>query len=96
MRDEIERSLAQTYRRLTYAGALLMAAGWVWHLIRGDQMNWLINLGIGLLLLTPLAALAHLAWLAKERDRLAARYSWIALVLLGVAVLVGLAIQGVR
>jgi len=96
MRGEIEQSLAQTYRRLTYASALLMALGWVWHLIRGDQTNWLINLGIGLLLLTPLAALAHLAWLAKERDRLAARYSWIALALLGVAVLVGLAIQGVR
>lgn len=96
MRSEIEQSLAQTYRRLTYASALLMAAGWVWHLARGDTTNWLINLGLGLLLLTPLVALAHLAWLAKERDRRAARYSWMALVLLGVAVLIGLAIQGLR
>lgn len=96
MRSEIEQSLAQTYRRLTYASVLLMTVGWGWHLMRGDQTNWLINLGLGLLLLTPLAALAHLAWLAKERDRLAARYSWMALVLLGVAVLIGLALQGLR
>ncbi len=96
MRGEIEQSLAQTYRRLTYASALVMAVGWVWHLIRGDERNWLIDAGLGLLLLTPLLALAHLAWLAKERDKLAARYSWIALALLGVAVLIGLLIQRLR
>lgn len=96
MRGEIEQSLAQTYRRLTYTSALLMAVGWVWHLMRGDETNWLINLGLGLLLLTPLAALAHLAWLAKECDRLTARYSWMALALLSVAVLLGLVIQGLR
>jgi hypothetical protein len=33
---EIEQSLAQTYRRLTYASAVLMALGWVWHVLRGD------------------------------------------------------------
>ncbi len=96
MRGEIEQSLAQTYRRLTYVSALVMAIGWVWHLIRGDERNWLIDAGLGLLLLTPLLALAHLAWLAKERDWLAARYSWIALALLGVAVLIGLLIQRLR
>lgn len=73
-----------------------MAIGWVWHLIRGDERNWLIDAGLGLLLLTPLLALAHLAWLAKERDSLAARYSWIALTLLALAVLIGVIIQGLR
>ncbi|MFN3689487.1 MAG: hypothetical protein ACK4UU_01025 [Fimbriimonadales bacterium] len=96
MRGEIEQSLAHTYRRLTYASALVMAVGWVWHLARGDQRNLLIDLGLGLLLLTPLLALAHLAWLARERDPLAARYSLIALLLLGVAVLVGVGIQHLR
>ncbi|MCX7993999.1 MAG: hypothetical protein N2651_10075 [Fimbriimonadales bacterium] len=96
MRGEIEQSLAQTYRRLTYASALVMAVGWIWHLIRGDRTNWLIDAGVGLLLLTPLLALAHLAWLAKERDSLAARYSWIALALLGMAVVLGLLIQRLR
>ncbi|MCX7926209.1 MAG: hypothetical protein N2554_10425 [Fimbriimonadales bacterium] len=96
MRGEIEHSLAQTYRRLTYASALVMAIGWLWHLARGDERNWVIDAGVGLLLLTPLLALAHLAWLAKERDRLAARYSWIALTLLGFAVLLGLLIERLR
>lgn len=96
MRGEIEWSLAQTYRRLTYASAAVMAAGWVWHLIRGDETNWVINLGIGLLLLTPLLALAHLAVLVGARDRLAARYSWIALALLAAAVAVGLLLQTER
>lgn len=94
VRGEIEQSLAQTYRRLTYLSALIMTIGWVWHLISGDERNWVIDMGLGLLLLTPLLALAHLAWLAKERDRLAARYSWIALALLALAVLVGVSIQG--
>jgi uncharacterized membrane protein len=67
-----------------------MALGWAWHVLRGDQTNWLITLGLGLLLLTPLLALAHLAWLAKPLDRLAARYSIIALLLLALAVLIGL------
>lgn len=96
VRGELERSLAQTYRRLTYASALVMAVGWGWHLMRGDQRNLLIDAGLGLLLLTPLLALAHLAWLAKERDPLAARYSLLALLLLSVAVLVGVGIQQVR
>ncbi len=96
MRGEIEQSVAQTYRRLTYLSALMMAMGWAWHLMRGDERNWLIDAGLGLLLLTPLLALAHLAWLARERDRLAARYGWIALALLALAVLIGLLIQGLR
>lgn len=96
MRGDIERSVARTYRGLTFASALLMAAGWIWHLIRGDQTNWIINAGIGLLLLTPLLALAHLAWLAHAQDRLAARYSWIALALLTVAVAIGLLLQPKR
>jgi uncharacterized membrane protein len=87
---EVEQSLALSYRRLTHASAALMALGWVWHALRGDQTNWLITLGLGLLLLTPLLALAHLAWLAKSLDRLAARYSIIALLLLALAVLIGL------
>ena len=93
---EIEQSLAQTYRRLTYASAVLMALGWVWHVLRGDQTNWLITLGLGLLLLTPLLALAHLAWLAKPMDRLAARYSVVALILLALAVLIGLLLERLR
>lgn len=93
---EIEQSLAQTYRRLTYASAVLMAVGWVWHVLRGDATNWLITLGLGLMLLTPLIALAHLAWLAKPMDRLASRYSIIALILLALAVLVGLALGRTR
>jgi uncharacterized membrane protein len=93
---EIEQSLAQTYRRLTYASAVLMAVGWLWHVLRGDATNWLITLGLGLLLLTPLLALAHLAWLAKPLDRLAARYSIIALLLLALAVLIGLLLEHTR
>ncbi len=93
---EIEQSLAQTYRRLTYTSAVLMAVGWVWHVLRGDQTNWLITLGLGLMLLTPLIALAHLAWLAKLLDRLAARYSIISLILLALAVLVGLLLEQMR
>ncbi len=93
---EIEQSLAQTYRRLTYTSAVLMAVGWVWHVLRGDQTNWLITLGLGLMLLTPLIALAHLAWLAKPLDRLAARYSIVALILLALAVLVGLVLGRTR
>jgi uncharacterized membrane protein len=93
---EIEQSLAQTYRRLTYTSAVLMAVGWVWHVLRGDQTNWLITLGLGLMLLTPLIALAHLAWLAKPVERLAARYSIISLILLALAVLVGLLLERMR
>jgi predicted tellurium resistance membrane protein TerC len=93
---EIEQSLAQTYRRLTYTSAVLMAVGWVWHVLRGDQTNWLITLGLGLMLLTPLIALAHLAWLAKPVERLAARYSIVALILLSLAVLVGLVLGRTR
>lgn len=93
---EIEQSLAQTYRRLTYTSAVLMAVGWVWHVLRGDQTNWLITLGLGLMLLTPLIALAHLAWLAKPVERLAARYSIVALILLALAVLVGLVLGRTR
>ncbi len=85
-----------TYRRLTYASAGLMALGWAWHLARGDQTNWLITLGLGLLLLTPLLALAHLAWLAKPLDSLTARYSGIALLLLTLAVLIGLLLERTR
>ncbi|GIV11307.1 MAG: hypothetical protein KatS3mg020_0798 [Fimbriimonadales bacterium] len=96
MQREIEQSLALTYKRLTYASAFLMAIGWAWHIVREDRGNWLIDAGLGLLLLTPLLALAHLAWLAKERDRLTSRYSWIALALLALAVLMGLIIQGLR
>ncbi|MCS7190302.1 MAG: hypothetical protein NZ843_01725 [Fimbriimonadales bacterium] len=96
MRGEIEQTVARTYRGLTLASALLMAAGWIWHLLRGDQTNWVINAGIGLLLLTPLLALAHLAWLVRARDRVAARYSWIALALLTVAVIIGLLLQPKR
>jgi predicted tellurium resistance membrane protein TerC len=93
---EIEQSLAQTYRRLTYTSAVLMAVGWVWHVLRGDQTNWLITLGLGLMLLTPLIALAHLAWLAKPVEQLAARYSIVALILLALAVLVGLVLGRTR
>lgn len=93
---EVEQSLAITYRRLTYTSALLMALGWVWHLLRNDQTNWLITLGLGLLLLTPLLALAHLAWLAKPLDRLAARYSVIALLLLTLAVIIGILLERTR
>jgi len=93
---EIEQSLAQTYRRLTYTSAVLMAVGWVWHVLRGDQTNWLITLGLGLMLLTPLIALAHLAWLAKPMERLASRYSIISLILLALAVLVGLLLERMR
>jgi uncharacterized membrane protein len=93
---KIEQSLAQTYRRLTYTSAVLMAVGWVWHVLRGDQTNWLITLGLGLMLLTPLIALAHLAWLAKPVERLAARYSIVALILLALAVLVGLVLGRTR
>jgi uncharacterized membrane protein len=93
---EIEQSLALSYRRLTHASAALMAVGWVWHVLRSDQTNWLITLGLGLLLLTPLLALAHLAWLAKPMDRLAARYSIISLILLALAVLVGLLLERTR
>jgi predicted tellurium resistance membrane protein TerC len=93
---EIEQSLAQTYRRLTYTSAVLMAVGWVWHVLRGDQTNWLITLGLGLMLLTPLIALAHLAWLAKPVERLASRYSIISLILLALAVLVGLLLERMR
>ncbi|MCS7209005.1 MAG: hypothetical protein NZ874_05470 [Fimbriimonadales bacterium] len=96
VQHEMEQSLAQTYQRLTYASALLMALGWAWHLLRGDETNWLINAGVGLLLLTPLLGLAHLAWLVRERDRRAARYSWVALVLLALAVLTGLLMQRAR
>ncbi|GIV08284.1 MAG: hypothetical protein KatS3mg020_0830 [Fimbriimonadales bacterium] len=96
MQREIEQSLALTYKRLTYASAFLMAIGWAWHIVREDRGNWLIDTGLGLLLLTPLLALAHLAWLAKERDRLTSRYSGIALALLALAVLMGLIMQGLR
>lgn len=92
MRGELERSLAQTYGRLTLLSAVLMAAGWGWHLIRGDPTNWLLNAGIGVLLLTPVLALLHLAWLAREQDRLSARYSVLAVGLIGLAVAVGLAL----
>jgi uncharacterized membrane protein len=68
----------------------------VWHVLRSDQTNWLITLGLGLLLLTPLLALAHLAWLAKPLDRLTARYSIISLILLALAVLVGLLLERMR
>lgn len=96
MRGELERSLAQTYIRLTYTSAILMAGGWLWHLIRGDTTNWLINTGIGLLLLTPIVALVHLAWLARDWERLTARYCGIALVLVVVAVLIGLFLHSGR
>lgn len=90
MRGELERSLAQTYGRLTLLSAALMAAGWGWHLMRGDTTNWLLNAGIGVLLLTPVLALLHLAWLAREQDRLSARYCILAVALIGAAVGVGL------
>jgi hypothetical protein len=93
---EVEQSLALTYRRLTYTSTALMASGWVWHVLRSDQTNQLITLGLGLLLLTPLLALAHLAWLVKPFERLAARYSLFALLLLTLAVLVGLLVGKTR
>ncbi|MCL6532705.1 MAG: hypothetical protein K6U12_05445 [Armatimonadetes bacterium] len=92
MRGELERSLAHTYGRLTLVSAVLMAVGWVWHLMRGDATNWLLNAGIGVLLLTPVLALLHLAWLVREQDRLSARYCILAVGLIGVAVGVGLAL----
>lgn len=96
MRGELERSLAQTYIRLTYASAILMASGWLWHLIRGDPSNWLIHTGIGLLLVTPIIALVHLAWLAREWERTTARYCGIALALVVAAVLIGLFLHSGR
>lgn len=92
MRSDVEQALARAYGVLTYASALLMALGWGWHLLRKDQTNWLITTGIGLLLLTPLLALAYLGWLVRASDSRTARYSWLALVLLGAAVAVGLLI----
>jgi predicted tellurium resistance membrane protein TerC len=48
------------------------------------------------MLLTPLIALAHLAWLAKPMERLVSRYSIVALILLALAVLVGLVLGRTR
>jgi hypothetical protein len=96
VRHEVENSLAESYRRLTLIGAAVMLVGWLWHLWRHDAQNALITLGIGLLLLTPLVALLHLAYLVRHTDRLVARYSVIAVVLVGLALVVGLLTGGVR
>lgn len=96
VRGDLEQRLAQTYLGLTYASALLMTLGWIWHLVRGDQTNWLITVGLGGLLLTPLIALAHLSLLCRPYERLTARYGWLALALLGVAVAVGLVVERYR
>ncbi len=96
MRYEIEQSVAQTYRRLTYLSAGVMLVGWLWHLYTQDANNWMIVLGIGLLLTTPLFALVHLVWLTHEHERLVARYSFITLALIALALAVGLLVGGSR
>ncbi|MDW8052621.1 MAG: hypothetical protein RMJ83_09115 [Armatimonadota bacterium] len=93
MPSNVEQALVRAYRVLTYASALLMVLGWGWHLLRKDQTNWLITVGVGVLLLTPLVALAYLGWLVRASDLRTARYSWLALVLLGAAVAIGLWIR---
>ncbi|MFQ3610215.1 MAG: hypothetical protein SNJ72_01860 [Fimbriimonadales bacterium] len=96
MRYQTEQSIAQTYRRLTYLSALLMLIGWLWHLATQEASNWMIVLGIGILLVTPLLALVHLVWLVHEQERLVARYSFITLALIAVAMAVGLLLGGTR
>ncbi len=96
VRYEIEQSIAQTYRRLTSLSALIMLVGWLWHWFTQDVNNWLIVLGVGILLTTPLLAILHLVWLTHEQERLVARYSLITLALIGVAVIVGLSVGGTR
>ncbi len=96
MRREIENSLVGTYGRLTLLSATIMLLGWLWHLWQRDARNGIITVGIGLLLLTPLLTLAHLAYLTMRTDPLVARYSLIVLVLVGLAVLVGLWTGGAR
>jgi len=96
VRREIENSLAETYRRLTLISAAVMLIGWLWHLWRHDAQSSLITLGIGMLLLTPLLALLHLAYLTRHTDQLAARYSLIAIALVGLALIVGLLTGGER
>lgn len=73
-----------------------MAGGWGWHLLKGDATNWLIHFGIGLLLMTPILALAHLGGLARDRDRLTLRYCWIAILLIACALLIGLLLESKR
>ncbi len=96
MRLEVENRLAQTYRRLSLISAIVMLIGWLWHLWRHDAQNGLILVGVGLLLLTPLLALMHLAWLVAGADRPTARYSLLTIGLVGLALLIGLLTGGGR
>jgi len=96
VRREIANRLAETYRRLTLLSAAVMLIGWLWHLWRHDAQNSVITLGIGFLLLTPLIALLHLAYLTRHTDRPVARYGLIAVALVGLALVVGLFTGGTR
>lgn len=90
MKREVEARLVQAYRVLTLFSAGLMALGWLVHLFRRDETNWLITLGIGLLVAVPLLVLAYLAWLTRHNERLTTRYALLALLLIGVALGIGL------
>ncbi len=82
--------MVQAYRVLTLISAGLMGVGWLVHLLIGDETNWLITLGVGLLLATPLMVIALLAWQTRYTERLTTRYALLALLLIGVAIAVGL------
>jgi len=90
MKPVVERNLATSYRWLTWLSASLMLLGWLWHLWRRDTRNWVISLGIGLLLLTPLLVLLQLAGFTARSDKRTALYSLLTVVLVGIALLVGL------
>jgi hypothetical protein len=89
MKQEVEHHLAKIYHWLTWLSASLMLLGWLWHLGRDAPQNWVLNLGIGLLLLTPLLILLQLARLTIRSDKKTALYSLITIVLVGIAFLVG-------
>jgi hypothetical protein len=87
---EVRRDLAESYRWLTGLSASLMLLGWLWHLWRHDSGNWVIGVGIGLLLLTPLLTLLQLACSTARTDKRTALYSLLTVVLVGIALVVGL------
>jgi len=86
---EVRRDLAESYRWLTWLSASLMLLGWLWHLWRRDTWNWIIGVGIGLLLLTPLLILLQLAWLTNRSDKRTTFYSLLTVVLVGLAFVIG-------
>ncbi len=96
MKREIDAQLVQAYRLLTLFSAGIMTLGWLAHLFRRDETNWLITLGIGLLVAVPLLVLAYLAWLTRHIERLTTRYALLALLLIGIAIGVGLWIGAQR